>query len=217
VVGVTHPLTFCQTAPSYVSTVGVMNAYTRLKYITTQMGDFISGMGYPAFYRETLGKNPDLLMVPIALDAGLGEFARTCGVLTPEFGIDIRLKAVTTDLPLAVDRPISFGAHDFCLTCEICAENCPPRAIPFGPPADPPANISHNPGFRKWSIDWEKCLTFWGINKKKWTQCGARCIAVCPWNKPQKLGHNAVRWMAIHGSHRLKQLLVLGDKRFYHK
>jgi len=217
VVGVTHALSFCRTAPSFVSAVAVMDVYSRLKYITTQLSDFIRGMGYPAFYRETLGMNPDLLMVPVALDAGIGEFARTCGVLTPEFGIDLRIKAVTTDLPLAVDRPISFGAHEFCMVCEICAQNCPARAIPFGPPTDPPASVSHNPGFRKWFIQAEKCLTFWGINKKKWTQCGARCIAACPWNKPLSAWHNTVRWMAVHGNPQVKKLLVAGDQRFFPK
>lgn len=181
VVEVTHALTFCATAPSYVSGVAVADVYSRLKFISTQLSDFIRYLGYPAFYRETLGMNPDLLMVPIAMDGGIGEFARTCGVLTPEFGIDLRIKAVTTDLPLAVDRPISFGAHEFCMTCEICAQNCPARVIPFGPPTDPSASVSHNPGFRKWFINAEKCLTFWAVNRKKWTQCGARCISVYPW------------------------------------
>jgi reductive dehalogenase len=215
VVGVTHALTFCETAPSYVSGVAVADVYSRLKSICTQLNDFIRYLGYPAFYRETLGMNPDILMVPIALDAGIGEFARTCGVLTPEFGIDLRIKAVTTDLPLAVDRPISFGAHEFCMVCEICAQNCPARAIPFGPPTDPPASVSHNPGFCKWFIQAEKCLTFWGINKKKWTQCGARCIASCPWNKPRNIWHNTVRWLAVHGGNKVKKMLVKGDELFY--
>jgi epoxyqueuosine reductase len=211
VVGVNHALSFCRTAPSFVSGAAVMNVYSRLKAITTQLSDFIRAMGYPAFYRETLGTNPDVLMVPIALDAGLGEFARTCGVLTPEYGIDIRLKAVTTDLPLAGDAPISFGAHEFCMACEICARACPARAIPFGPPTDPPAKICHNPGFRKWFIDAEKCLTFWGTNRKKWTMCGARCIAACPWNRPMNGIHNAVRWLAIRGNNPLKMLIAKGD------
>ncbi len=214
VVGVRHPLTFCGTAPSFASMVAVSHVYSRLKFITTQLCDFIRYLGYPAFYRETLGMKPDMLMVPIALDAGIGEFARTCGVLTPEFGIDIRLKAVTTDIPLAVDKPISFGAHEFCMACEICAENCPPGAIPFGPPTDPPQNISHNPGFRKWFINAEKCLTFWGVNRKKWMQCGAFCIASCPWNQPQNIWHNTVRWLAIHGGDGVKKVLVKGAHLF---
>jgi len=157
-------------------------------YITSQLSDFICGLGYPAYYRETLHFSPDLLMVPLAIDAGIGEFCRTGGVLSPEYGINIRLKAVTTDLPLQIDKPISFGVHEFCMACDNCARSCPARAIPFGPPTDEIANISHNPGFKKWFMDAEKCLTFWAADKKKWTQCGGRCIPPCPWNQALKSG-----------------------------
>ena len=60
-------------------------------------------------YRETLGyASPELLMVPLAIDAGIGEFSRNGRCLSPEFGTNMRLKAVTTDLPLIADKPISF-------------------------------------------------------------------------------------------------------------
>jgi ferredoxin len=188
VVAVTHRLNFMKTAPSFASQVAVGDVYSRLKYITSQLSDFICGLGYPAFYRETLHFNPELLMVPLAIDAGIGEFCRTGGVLSPEYGINIRLKAVTTDLPLQIDKPISFGVHEFCMACDNCARACPPRAIPFGPATDEIANISHNPGFKKWFMDAEKCLTFWAADKKKWTQCGGRCIPPCPWNQAPKSG-----------------------------
>lgn len=199
VVGVTHRLSFMETAPSFASQIAVGDVYSRLKYITTQLADFICGMGYPAFYRETLGFDPELLMVPLAIDAGLGEFCRTGGILSPEFGINVRLKAVTTELPLRTDKPISFGVHDFCMACDNCARACPCKAIPFGPPSDQPLSISNNPGFNKWFIDAEKCLSFWAANKENWTQCGGKCITTCPWNRiPQngvfyRLGSNRPR------------------------
>ena len=92
---------------------------------------FHQGLGYDAMYRETRGGgNPELNMVPIALDAGIGEFCRTGRVLSPEYGNNMRLKAVTTDLPLQPDKPISFGLHDFCMACESCAKYCPAGAVP---------------------------------------------------------------------------------------
>ena len=142
--------------------------YSRLKFITTQLSDFIRGIGYDAEYRETLHSNPEILMVPLAIDAGIGEFARNGRVLSPEFGINMPLKAVTTDMPLEPDKPISFGVHEFCMSCESCATYCPPNAIPFGPPADkPPSKIFNNPGFKKWHVRADRCLTFWAANKKK--------------------------------------------------
>jgi reductive dehalogenase len=167
-------------------------------------------------YRETRGMNPEILMVPLAIDAGIGEFSRKGRVLSPEFGTNMRLKAVTTDLPLKVDKPISFGVHEFCMVCENCATYCPAKANPFGPPTDVPPTIHNNPGFRKWYVNAERCLTFWAANKKKWLSCGGRCISVCPWNKPLTPFHNMVRWAATQGSTAVKKMLVQSDNVIYH-
>lgn len=218
VVVVHHVRSLNRLAPSHFSSPSTGDAYSRLKFITTQLTDFIRGLGYDAAYRETLGLNPELLMVPVAIDAGVGEFARNGRVLSPEFGINMRLKAVTTDLPLTVDRPISFGTHEFCMACESCATYCPANAIPHGPPkGEPPSPIFNNPGFRKWYIRADRCLTFWGMNKKKWLTCGGRCMAVCPWNKPLVFYHHLVRWAAIHSPGPLKKFLVWADKVVYHR
>ena len=215
VCAVPHDRAMNRTAPSHVSGLGVADTYSRLKCITTQLADFICQMGYDAAYRETLGWNPDIIMVPMAIDAGIGEFARTGRVLSPEFGLNMRLKAVTTDLPLAVDKPISFGTHEFCMACENCAKFCPPRAVPFGEPTETPDSIFHNPGYRKWYVRPDRCLMFWAANRKKWITCGGRCIAVCPWNQPTNPFHNSVRWMAIHSPAPVKKALVWAENKFY--
>ena len=217
VVVVSHARSFNATAPDYLSWLSATDTYSRLKFITTQLADFISGLGYDAAYRETLGWNPELLMVPVAIDAGVGEFARNGRVLSPEFGINMRTKPVTTDLPLAVDRPISFGTHEFCMACEHCATYCPINAIPFGEPTDTPPTIHNNPGFRKWWVRADKCLTFWAMDKKRTISCGGRCISVCPWNKPRVPFHNMIRFLAIKGPNSLKKILVWGDKVAYHR
>ena len=111
IVVVPHYRGLNETAPSHLSGAAVGNTYSRLKFITTQLTDFFRGLGYDAAYRETLGWDPEMLIVPMAIDAGIGEFARTGRVLSPEFGINMRLKAVTTDLPLQVDKPISFNTR----------------------------------------------------------------------------------------------------------
>lgn len=217
VVAVQHKPSLIDRAPSYFAWASAADAYSRLKLITTQLTDFIRGLGYDAMYRETRGGvEPELNMVPIALDAGIGEFCRTGRVLSPEFGNNMRLKAVTTDMPLAPDKPIAFNTHEFCMACESCADFCPAGAIPKGPPSeqfnDP---VHHNPGFCKWWIDAEKCIIFWGMNKKKWPSCGGRCIAVCPWNKPRNPFHNWVRRLAIHAPASVKKMLVKGDVLVY--
>lgn len=212
-----HSRSFSQSAPSHFSSAAVADTYSRLKCITAALSDFIRGLGYDALYRETLGSAPELLVVPVAIDAGIGEFARNGRVLSPEFGINMRIKPVTTNLPLAVDRPISFHVHDFCMDCENCALYCPVQAIPCGPPAERPVGLYNNPGYCKWYINAEKCLTFWSINKKKWTTCGGRCMVVCPWNKPVNIWHNAVRWLAIHSPGPVRRGLIAADRILYHR
>lgn len=214
---VSHDRTLISTSPSHLSGLAVADTYSRLKFITTQLADFIRGLGYDAAYRETLGDKTEMLLVPMAIDAGIGELARTGRVLSPEFGINMRLKAVTTDLPLEADKPISFNVHEFCMACESCAVYCPANAVPFGPPTEAPLGIYNNPGVRKWYINAERCLTFWAINRRKWTSCGGRCISVCPWNKPLVPSHNIVRWAAIHSPTVVKKMLVWGDKVFYRR
>ena len=155
-------------------------------------------------------------MVPMAIDAGVGEFARNGRVLSPEFGINMRLKAVTTDMPLEVDKPISFGTHEFCMVCENCAAYCPANAIPFGSPTYEPIDVYNNIGLQKWYQNAERCLTFWMSNKKKWTSCG-KCIAVCPWNKPLARWHNMMRLIAINSPTWVKDILVWGDRTAYQR
>ena len=209
---VSHATGLNNTAPSHFSAAATAEVYSRLKFITTQLADFISGLGYDAAYRETLGGKAEMLIVPMAIDAGIGEFARNGRVLSPEFGINMRIKAVTTDLPLEPDKPISFGVHDFCMACESCATYCPSGAIPFGAPTDAPIDIYNNPGYRKWYVNAERCLTWWLSNKKKWTSCG-RCISVCPWNKPLNFHYNILRWIAIHSPTHVKETLVSLDQK----
>jgi reductive dehalogenase len=215
---VSHIRSLNDTAPSHLSGVANNFVYSRLKFITTQLADFICSLGYDAAYRETLGLKPEMLMVPMAIDAGVGELARTGRVLSPEFGINMRLKAVTTDLPVKVDKPISFGVHEFCMVCENCATYCPANAIPFGPPTEKVADPLHNnPGLRKWYIHAERCRTFWAINRRKWTTCGGRCISVCPWNKPISIFHNMMRWVGIQCPELAKKVLIWCDRVVYRR
>ncbi|MFC2007214.1 reductive dehalogenase [Chloroflexota bacterium] len=215
VLAVYHFPSLNDTAPSFFAGLSGGNAYSRLTFIMTQLTDFIRGMGYDAAYHETGGPTADILVVPTAIDAGIGEFARNGRVLSPEFGVNMRMKSVTTDMPLEVDKPISFGAHEFCMACENCATYCPANAIPFGLPTDTPIDTYNNPGYRKWYINAERCLTFWSANKKKWNSCGGRCLSVCPWNKPSTPFHNIARWMGIHSPEVVKKMLVWSDRKVY--
>ena len=81
-------------------------------------------------------------VIPFAISAGLGELGRMNRMVNPIFGGNVRLGAVLTDLPLAVDKPIDFGLQKFCEKCKKCATSCPANAIskadqPYRETADP--------------------------------------------------------------------------------
>ena len=79
--------------------------------IACVMADYIRQLGWPA--RAQTAARSDVLHIPLTLQAGLGERGRTGEVvLNPFLGARFKTAVVTTDLPMATDRPIDFGPHD---------------------------------------------------------------------------------------------------------
>ena len=139
------------------------------------LAQFITNLGYQAI----ASLNDTALSIPMAIEAGLGEYGRHGLLITPKFGPNIRIAKVFTDLPLNPDKPISFGVKEFCNICKSCSKSCPVKAIPTGKPQSEPPNFSSFKGITKWTVNGEKCFKFWvGMN----TDC-AICIRVCPYNK----------------------------------
>lgn len=98
---------------SYLESAAVGIAYSKVRLISTSLAQFIRGIGYSAYAHV----NERVLEIPIAIDAGLGELGRNGLLITPEYGPNIRLCCVTTNLPLKKDNPIDF---DIQLHCEKC-------------------------------------------------------------------------------------------------
>jgi reductive dehalogenase len=166
------------------------------------LAQFITNLGYQA----VASLNDSTLSIPMAIEAGLGEYGRHGLLITPKFGPNIRIAKVFTDLPLEIDQPIEFGVQQFCKTCRKCADNCPVRAIPQGPPQSEPPNFSSLSGIRKWTVNAEKCFKFWvGMN----TDC-AICIRVCPYNKDYSKWWNRLG-IRLANSPLRKLMLLLDD------
>jgi reductive dehalogenase len=172
-----------RTGPSLLNDFETGRVYALSALVAVELARYIRALGYPA--RAHHLRNYGVMMVPAAVDAGLGELARCGYLVTKELGANLRLVAVTTDLPLAVDRPVDLGVQDYCEKCLKCAENCPPRAIPFGDKVEVR-------GVRKWKIDEVKCLLYWG---SQGAACGI-CQVVCPWSKPRTTFHRFVAEIA---------------------
>ena len=69
------------------------------------------------------------MLIPAAIEAGIGELGKHGSMIHPEFGASFRLATVLTDMPLVADAPNPFGADDFCLNCQVCVRECPVDAI----------------------------------------------------------------------------------------
>lgn len=161
-------------------------SYSTAGFIACILAEYIRRLGYPAMAHHA--RNYHVVVPPILLWAGLGEMCRVGDiVLNPFLGTRFKAGIVTTDLPLAIDKPIDFGLQDFCAKCQKCARYCPAGAIPFG--AD--ATWMHN-SYEKWANDVEKC-TKQRVGNQTGSSCGV-CISVCPWNKPFTPFHRLVEW-----------------------
>ena len=163
------------TYPSALAGASTGMEYSHEAAIVIQLANYISNLGYIAVG----SMNDTALVVPYAIQAGLGEYGRNQMVLTPEYGPRVRFSKIFTNMPLAIDRPRPLGITAYCNSCTKCASACPPRALPFGEPefgADSPSTIK---GVKKWSANCEKCFGFWAKLK---SDC-AICMRVCPFNR----------------------------------
>jgi reductive dehalogenase len=182
---------------------------TALQYLNAQriaivLAEYIRQLGYSA-RAHISGSNYQIMLPPVAYDAGLGELGRFGYLISPRFGARIRLGAVTTEIPLVPDKPIHFGVQDFCEKCRKCAVNCPPKAIPDGERASVR-------GVEKWQLDIERCYMYWRIIG---TDCGL-CMRVCPFSHPDRVVHNILR-QGIKRSSFARSASVHGDDLLYGK
>ena len=150
-----------------------MRSYLRGAEIAGVMAELLRGLGFPA--RSQTNADSDVLHIPLVLWAGLGELSRIGElVLNPFVGPRFKSVVLTTDMPLAVDKPIDFGLQHFCNNCLKCARECPCDAIPWGD------KVMFN-GYEMWKPDVERC-TRYRLTNSKGSACG-RCMKTCPLNK----------------------------------
>lgn len=177
-----------ETYPSALAGAATGREYSHEASIVMQLAAYIRNLGYEA----VPSMNDTALAIPYAIKAGLGEYARNQMVITPEFGPRLRFSKIFTNLPLAHDTPRRPGVAAFCDICTKCADACPPRALPIGPPEVGGANRSAIAGVRKWTSDAEKCFGFWAKTR---TDC-AICMRVCPFNRDfRRPGHRL--WLKL--------------------
>jgi len=163
-----------RTYPSALGGAATGREYSHEAAIVMQLAAYIRNLGYQA----VASMNDTGLVIPMAVQAGLGEYARNQLVITPEFGPRLRFSKIFTDMPLDIDLPKRPGVAKFCDICTKCADACPIKALPFGSPSVG-GGTSSIQGVKKWTSDAEKCFSFWA---KLSSDC-AICMRVCPFNR----------------------------------
>jgi ferredoxin len=191
------------TAPHTPTTIASMANYARGAFIATQLAAYIANLGYSATANHL--RHYDAVLVPLAVDAGLGETGRLGYLMTKNLGPRVRLGAVTTDLPLIPDKPVDIGVEDFCRICKKCANSCPSNSIPL----DDQKEFN---GTLRWKLNAETCFDYWG---KVGTDCNI-CMRVCPWSHPSTFPHKLIRALITRNRY-ARRMFNLMDDIFYGK
>jgi len=190
-------------APHTPSIVETMRNYAQGAIISSMVAGYIANLGYSATAQHV--SHYDALLVPLAIDAGLGQLGRHGYLISKEFGPRLRLAAVTTDIPLIADTPADIGVHGFCRICRKCAVCCPSHSIPMGDPE------VHN-GILRWKLNAETCHDYWG---KSGSDCNI-CMRVCPWSHPRSLPHRLIT-ASVSRNRLSRRLFSATDDLFYGK
>jgi len=159
-------------APHPSAGMEVIRAYKRCAHASVGMARFLRSLGWESL-AFPLSPSSEVLHIPVAIAAGLGQLGKHGSLITREFGSNVRLTTVLTSIPLTVDSPRDIGVDDLCASCTICVRNCPPGAI-----FDDKQWVR---GDRKWYVDFDRCVPYFAE-----TQGCAVCIEVCPWSEPGK-------------------------------
>lgn len=156
--------------PEARAAMEVMRVYFAVSRVAIVVAAAVRAMGWRA---RAYGESADILHIPLAVAAGLGELGKHGSLISKEFGPNVRLATVLTDMPLAYDSSVDIGVEDLCLGCRRCTIDCPADAI-----IDQKQLVR---GEQKWYVDFDKCVPYF----TKTLGCGI-CIEVCPWTKPDR-------------------------------
>ena len=192
-----------KTVPSALSGAATGQGYSEDIISVLSLTQYIRNLGYTAI----ASLNDTALSIPLAIQAGLGEYGRHGLLITKKYGPRVRIAKIFTDLPLQADEPSKFGVEEFCQVCRRCSDGCPPHAIPDGDPEEWNGRLSYHPGIKKWTVDAEKCFKFW---TNQGTDCSI-CIRVCAYNRDFDKWWNRL-WLKLAGTSLRGVMLWLDEK-----
>jgi len=156
--------------PNERAGIEVQRVYGAVASTAVDLAEHIRSLGWPATaYGDP--RSTELLQIPLAIRAGLGELGKHGSLICKEYGSNVRLSTVLTDIPMALDAPVDIAVDDLCFGCRRCTIDCPPQAI-----VDQKQWVR---GEHRWYVDFDKCAPYFST-----TFGCAICIEVCPWSEP---------------------------------
>ncbi len=174
-------------APDPPAGIEATRTYMALGETTIRLGEHLREIGHDAMIHHPRGdrySRGELMFVPHAIAAGLGEHGRNGLLINYDFGPRVRLGMVSTDLELVVDTSKDMGLSKFCNYCIRCHNSCPVQAVPL--------KRAVVRGQDKFTIDSEMCSTFF----EETDGCGV-CIRDCIFNqRTVEATHNIVNRVA---------------------
>ena len=154
-----------QTIPSLYAESVHGGTYERQGPLTMELTDYIRSLGYRVQVSgPSLHYGP---MIPMFVQAGLGQLGANGQLLSPHFGSRARLQILFTDANVTYDQPIDYGIHQFCQVCQVCVNRCPGRALM-------PEKVWYR-GVEKNKLVFKRCRPVMA----NYLGCGV-CMKVCP-------------------------------------
>ena len=185
-------------APAVPELIETSHAYVESAKIACIIAEYLRQLGCDAHAHTDA--NYQVLCVPLAVDAGLGQVGRLGLLVHPTYGPCVRISVTTTDLDLPADPPVDHHIEEFCRICKKCANLCPSQSI---------SKEWKTPSrsFEHFSINQQTCYSYW---KDVGTDCGF-CIRVCPYTKPNTLFHKLVRFYITRNPVNQKIALLMNN------
>ena len=157
-----------QTIPSLEAEETHFGTYFDQGPLTVSLTDFIRSLGYNVQVSgPTWHYGP---MIPMFVEAGLGQLGANGQLLSPHFGSRARLQIIYTDAKVTHDNPVDYGIHRFCQECQVCVNRCPGRALM-------PEKVWYR-GVEKNKLVFKRCRPVMA----RYQGCGI-CMKVCPIQK----------------------------------
>jgi ferredoxin len=157
-----------QSIPSMAAEETHFGTYFNQGPLTMELTDFIRSLGYKVQVSgPTWHYGP---MIPMFVQAGLGQLGANGQLLSPHFGSRARLQIIFTDANVTYDQPVDYGIHKFCQVCQVCVQRCPGRALM-------PEKVWYR-GVEKNKLVFKRCRPVMA----RYLGCGI-CMKVCPIQK----------------------------------